>query len=151
MDRSHVQNILSKRLEDYMNEASNDLKLTDQNLHDKSLLRSSIGAKWCRYRFEQQKYIKVLNKNLEDLKEELKKKLYEKQKIAITEADANTQRMINIKAQQLIVKTVEYQTIKQKLQQQEDIIRLIEQTQHLISQFGYDIKNAIEIMKLENI
>lgn len=151
MDRSHVQNILSKRLEDYMNEASNDLKLTDQNLHDKSLLRSSIGAKWCRYRFEQQKYIKVLNKNLEDLKEELKKKLYEKQKIAITEADANTQRMINIKAQQLIVKTAEYQIIKQKLQQQEDIIRLIEQTQHLISQFGYDIKNAIEIMKLENI
>jgi hypothetical protein len=29
MDRSHVENILSKRLEDYMNEASNDLKLTD--------------------------------------------------------------------------------------------------------------------------
>lgn len=134
-----------------MNEASNDLLLTDENIHDKSLMRSALGAKWCRYRFEQQKYIKVLNKNLEDLKEQLKKKLYEKQKIAITEADANTQRMINIKAEQLIVKTVEYQTIKQKLQQQEDIIRLIEQTQHLISQFGYDIKNAIEVLKLENI
>lgn len=151
MDRSHVNNILSKRLEDYMNQASTDLKITDQNLHDKALLRSSLGAKWCRYRFEQQKYIKLLNQNIEDLKEELKKKLYEKQKIAISQADANTQRMINIKAQQLIVKTTEYKTLKQKLQLQDDIIRLIEETQHLISQFGYDIKNAIEILKLENI
>jgi hypothetical protein len=35
-----------------MNEASNDLLLTDENIHDKSLMRSALGAKWCRYRFE---------------------------------------------------------------------------------------------------
>lgn len=134
-----------------MNEAASDLKLQESNIKQKSLLRSSLGAKWCRYRFQEQKYSKLLEKNLEDLKEEIKKKLYQKQKISITQADSNTQRMINIKAQQLVIKTTEYKNIKQKLQQQEDILRLIEETQHLISQFGYDIKNAIQVLKLENI
>lgn len=151
MDRSHVENILSKRLEDYMNEASSDLRLEESNIKEKSMLRSSLGAKWCRYRYEEQKYLKLLEKNLDDLKEEVKKKLYEKQKIAVSEADANIQRMINIKAEQLVTKTLEYQNIKDKIDQQEDILRLIEETQHLISQFGYDIKNAIEVLKLENI
>ena len=151
MDRSHVENILSKRLEDYMNEASSDLHLEESNIKEKSMLRSSLGAKWCRYRYEEQKYLKLLEKNLEDLKEEVKKKLYEKQKIAMSEADANMQRMINIKAEQLVTKSIEYQNIKDKIDQQEDILRLIEETQHLISQFGYDIKNALEVLKLENI
>lgn len=151
MDRSHVENILSKRLEDYMNEASADLRLEESNIKEKAMLRSSFGAKWCRYRYEEQKYLKLLEKNLDDLKEEVKKKLYEKQKIAMSEADANMQRMINIKAEQVIVKSIEYKNIKEKIDQQEDILRLIEETQHLISQFGYDIKNALEVLKLENM
>ena len=115
MDRSHVENILSKRLEDYMNEASSDLHLEESNIKEKSMLRSSLGAKWCRYRYEEQKYLKLLEKNIEDLKEEVKKKLYEKQKIAMSEADANMQRMINIKAEQLVTKSIEYQNIKDKI------------------------------------
>ena len=55
----------------------------------------------------------------------------------MSEADANMQRMINIKAEQLVTKSIEYQNIKDKIDQQEDILRLIEETQHLISQFGY--------------
>ena len=57
MDRSHVKNILNKRLEEYMLEAEEDLKLTDANLKEKSLLRSSMAAKWLRYNYEENVYV----------------------------------------------------------------------------------------------
>ena len=151
MDRTYLQGILSKRLEDYMQEASSDLKLTEMNIKEKSLMRSSLGAKWCRYKFEEEKYIKVLKNNIETLREEIKKKLYEKQNISITSADANRQRLINMDAEKVLIKTKEYQEYKKEIDNQEDIIRLIDETQKLISQFGYDIKNALEVLKLENI
>lgn len=151
MDRTYLQGILSKRLEDYMQEASSDLKLTEMNIKEKSLMRSSLGAKWCRYKFEEEKYIKVLKNNIENLREEIKKKLYEKQNISITSADANRQRLINMDAEKVLIKTKEYQEYKKEIDNQEDIIRLIDETQKLISQFGYDIKNALEVLKLENI
>ena len=50
MDRSHVKDILPKRLNEYMLEAESDLKLTEMNIKEKCLLRSSYAAKWLRYR-----------------------------------------------------------------------------------------------------
>lgn len=151
MNREHVQNILEKRLEEYMLEASNDLTLNEKNITEKALLRSSLGAKWCRYAFEEQKYKKLLTNNIEKLKQEIKKKLYEKRNLAIENADPNVQRLINIDVEKIIVKTPEYKKYKEELENQDDILRLIEETQRLIGQFGFDIKNAIEILKLENI
>ena len=151
MDRSHVQNILSKRLEEYMLEASNDLRLDELTIKDKALSRSALGAKWCRYSFEEQKYKKLILDSFDKLKEEIKKKLYEKRNLAIENADPNVQRLINIDAEKLVVKTKEYKKYKEELDNQEDILRLIEETQRIIGQFGFDIKNAIEILKLENI
>jgi len=98
MDRSHVNGILSKRLDDYMVEASNDLSLTEMNIHEKSLLRSSYGAKWCRYSFEEEKYLKKLQSKIDELKEEVKKKLFERKKIAIENADPNAARLISVEA-----------------------------------------------------
>ena len=151
MDRTYLQGILNKRLEDYMEQAANDLKLTEMNIKEKSLLRSSLGAKWCRYKFEEQKYIKVLKNNIDTLRDEIKRKLYEKQNLSIANADANRQRLINMDAEKILIKTQEYQKYKQEIDNQEDIIRLIDETQKLIGQFGYDIKNALEVIKLENI
>ncbi len=151
MDRTHIQNILSKRLEEYMLDASNDLKLTEMNIKEKSLTRASLAAKWCRYAFEEQKYKKLILDNIEKIKNEIKKKLYEKRNIAIENAEPNVQRLINIDAEKLIVKTKEYKQYKEELDNQEDILRLIEETQKIISQFGFDIKNALEVLKLENI
>ena len=86
-----------------------------------------------------------------DTEKEIKKKLYEKQNTSITSADANRQRLINMDAEKVLTKTKEYQEYKKEIDNQEDIIRLIDETQKLISQFGYDIKNALEVLKLENI
>ena len=56
MDRTHVANILPKRLNDYMKEAEEDLKLTEMNLKEKCLLRSTYAAKWLRYGYEETAY-----------------------------------------------------------------------------------------------
>ena len=45
MDRSHVDNILPQRLNDYMKEFEDDMNLTEVNIHDKTLMRSRIGCK----------------------------------------------------------------------------------------------------------
>ena len=65
MDRSHVLNILPKRLEEYMREAEYDLKLDEMNIKEKALLRSSLGAKWCRYSFEEERYKKTLTNQID--------------------------------------------------------------------------------------
>lgn len=59
-DRSYVKGILPQRLEAYMQEAEQDLKVTEINLKDKTLSRSALGAKWCRYGFEEERYKKKL-------------------------------------------------------------------------------------------
>jgi hypothetical protein len=151
MDRSHVKDILNKRLEEYLLEAASDLKLTETNIKDKSLQRSALGAKWCRYAFEENQYNKLLKNNIEKLKEEIIKKLFEKRNLAVENADPNVKRIINIDAEKVLVKTPEYKKYKEELDIQEEILRAIEETQRLIGQFGYDIKNAIEVMKLEFI
>lgn len=134
-----------------MLEATNDLRLTEMNIKEKSLSRASLGAKWCRFSFEEQKYKKLILSNIDKLKDEIRKKLYEKRNLAIENADPNVQRLVNIDVEKLIVKTKEYKQYKEELDNQEDILRLIEETQKIISQFGFDIKNALEVLKLENI
>ena len=44
MDRSHVAGILNKHVEEYLQEAAADLRITDANIHDKTILRSAIRS-----------------------------------------------------------------------------------------------------------
>lgn len=44
MDRSHVAGILNKHVEEYLQEAASDLRITDANIHDKTILRSAIRS-----------------------------------------------------------------------------------------------------------
>ena len=52
-DRSYAKDVLPKRLDYFMNELSSDLTLNETNIHDKTLLRASLAAKWCRYEYEE--------------------------------------------------------------------------------------------------
>jgi len=151
MDRSYVNGILPKRLDEYMLEATNDLTINEQNLHDKTFLRPALGAKWLRYSLEETKYVKAIEEKIENLRLEIKKKLFEKQQMAIEDATPEASRLISVKAERLIINSSTYNELKQKLAEQNDIIRFIEETQKLISQMGFDIKNAIDILKIENI
>ena len=82
-DRSHVENILPERLEKYMREFEQDMKFDERNIHEKTLERSSIAAKWCRFSYEEEKYKKKILESVEKLKEQIAEKLYEKKKSEI--------------------------------------------------------------------
>ena len=151
MDRSHVLNILPKRLEEYMREAEYDLKLDEMNIKEKALLRSSLGAKWCRYSFEEERYKKTLINQIDILKEQIKQNLFNKQQSAITSQSAAADKLISISIEKALTTDPTYKKLKEAISVQEDIIRLINEIQKQISMFGYDLTNAREILKLEQI
>lgn len=150
MDRTHVDGILNSRLESYIKEFENDMLLNESNIHEKTLSRSGIAAKWARYSYEEERYKKQILEKIETLKEVLAAKLYEKHK-----EDIINQRMsemkIKIDVEKLLKQSSQYIKIKDELDCQDDIIRFIMEAKQIISSFGFDIKNAIEILKLENI
>ena len=148
MDRSYAKNILPGRLEAFMAQAEADLKVTEMNVKEKTLLRSSLGAKWCRYSFQEERYKKKIEEKIEDLREQVKQKLFEKKKQAIVDG-SSSDKLMDIQAEKLLITTDEYKALKAELREQEDIIRLILEIQKQISQFSYDLNNVKEIIKLE--
>lgn len=150
MDRSHVEDVLPSRLESYMKEFETDMLLNEDNLHDKTLGRSGIAAKWARYSYEEERYKQKILERIDELKELLTQKLYEKKKDDII-SQRTTEMSIKIEVEKMIKKSSHYLQIKQELDDQDDIIRFIIEAKQIISSFGFDIKNAIEVLKLENI
>lgn len=149
-DRSYVKGILPKRLQAYMQQAEADLKITEMNLKDKTLSRSSLGAKWCRYSFEEEKYKKKIEKDIDDLREQIKQKIFEQKKNAIVNSTVSD-KLMEAQAEKILITTQEYKDLKAALKEQEDIVRLIIEIQKQISMFGYDLKTAVDVIKLENI
>jgi hypothetical protein len=149
-DRSHVENILPDKLENYMKEFEEDMRLSENNIHEKSLLRSSIAAKWCRFGYEEERFKNKILESIDELRENVAKKLYEKRKIEIANQTIK-ESMIKVEVEKLIKSSTQYQKISEELKKQDEIIRFIMEAKQIISQFGFDLKNAIEILKIENM
>lgn len=149
-DRSYADGILPEKVEKYMKELEADTKISEVNIHDKTLLKPAIAAKWARFLYEEERYKKKMTDSIDDLKNQIAEKLYEKKKSAIV-SQAINEAMIKIEVEKVLKKTTQYQKIKQDLEDQEDVIRLINDARQIISQFGFDLKNSIDVLKLENI
>lgn len=150
LDRSYAKDILPERLEKFMQEFEEDMKVTEINIHDKTLLKPSIAAKWARYNYEEERYKKKMTEELDELKKKLQEMIFEKRKNSIMNQTA-TSAMLNIEVDKQLKKTTQYQEIKQKLDDQDELIRFITEARQIISQFGFDLKNSIDVLKLENI
>jgi hypothetical protein len=151
MDRSHVQGILAKRLNEYMLEAEADLKLTETNLKEKCLLRSSYAAKWLRYGYEESAYKKTLVNQIDVLKDQVKQRIYKQKQNGIVQQSAALDKLISLDVEKELINDTQYKKLKLALSIQEDIIRLITEVQHIISSFGYDISDCKGISQLEMI
>lgn len=151
MNRNHVQNILPKRLNEYMLEAEEDLKLNEQNLREKAMLRSSLAAKWLRYGYEETAFKKNIANQIEQLREALKTKIFVTKNQAITNQSAAVDKLINLDVERELQNSADYKKLKAALASQEDIIRLIMEVQKIIAQFGYDINNSKSVVQLEQI
>lgn len=151
MDRTHVKDILPNRLEQYMKQAEQDLKLTQMNIKEKALLRSSLGCKWTRYLFQQQRYKKVLLNEIDKIRDQIRLKLFQNKKQSVLTNNAAAQKLITVEIQQAVKNDKNYLKLKTAITAQQDIIRLIIQIQKQVSMLSYDISNSTNILKLQSI
>lgn len=119
----------------YSRELKDDLNLTLANLREKSLTTSSMKAKWVGYMAKEKEALQKLN----SIRSEYQKTLAAKAKGNAFDK----------------LKTVnqEDETLKKIDQTRKNIelsLEVIAQAISSLSEFGYNIKNAIEVIKLNN-
>lgn len=133
MDR---EELLSKRMHELNSMAEEDLKLEDFELREKTLAAPNIKIKWIRIQAEEQRLLKLLEERLDDYRRKL---MTEKYNISI----AQFQKEIEIDKDDGVRK------IRKAIEDQKDVVRFAEGIVRIAQGFGFDIKNAIDIIKLE--
>ena len=125
-------------LANYIKELSEDVKLTEYNLREKSLTCSSIWAKWL-------SYLHLEKENLQRISD-AKKKILAK-KMASTKT---TDSILKMKSEDKIIESDE--TMKKLAvlsKQTQDSIDYIERALGILANFGYQLRNVVEVFKLQ--
>jgi len=128
----------NKELSKYIKELNEDLELTTQNLREKSLLISTIRSKWLSYLFKEKE-------NLDRIKTT-------KTKIISAHNSSTDKTVLRLKSETMFEENDE--RIK-KLNELQKIttsnIDFIERAMNILNDFVWQIKNCIEVIKLQNI
>ena len=138
MNEKEIESTSSDRQESpaiaYSNELKEDLKLTLSNLREKSLTTSSMKAKWIGYMAKEKEALA----RLVSLRAE-----YQKGLLAKSKGSNAFDKLKNA--------NVEDETLKKIDRTRKNIelsIEVISQAISSLSEFGYNIKNAIDVIKL---
>lgn len=125
-------------LQRYIKELEDDVKLTEYNLREKSLLCSSNWAKWLSYLF-------LEKENMQRIAD-AKQKILKKKTAAVKSSDS----VLRMKSEEKISENDE--TVK-KLnllsKQTQDKIDYIERALNILQNFGYQVKNVTDVLKLQ--
>ena len=127
----------NKELTKYIAELTDDVKLDIYNLREKSLMSSSIWSKWLSYLYKEKENLS----RIQDTKQKLLKK-----KMSENKAKDN---ILRLKAEEKILESDEtMQKLNTLTKITQDNIDYIEHALTILSNFGYSIKNVVEVMKL---
>lgn len=125
-------------LANYIKELSDDVKLTEYNLREKSLTCSSIWAKWL-------SYLQLEKENLQRISDAKKKVL--SKKMSSTKA---TDSILRMKSEDKILESDDTMKKLAALSKQtQDSIDFIERALGILANFGFNIKNVTEVFKLQ--
>lgn len=128
-----TNNILTK----YIAEFNDDIKLSIDNLREKALLTSSIWAKWLAYLYVEKDN---MNRIIESKSIILKKKIGE---------NKNTDSVLRMKSENKIIENNEtIQKLNKAAKITQDNIDYIERALNILQNFGFQIKNVTEVLKL---
>lgn len=128
----------NKELAKYISELEDDVKLTVSSLREKSLTCSSIRAKWLSYYYKEKE-------NMARIKSTKAKVL--KQKMSESKCQDS---VLRLKAEESIAKDDETMKKLSKLAEvTQSNIEYIEHAMDILANFGFSIKNAVEVLKLE--
>ncbi len=126
-------------VEEYIKELEEDLKIDELNLKDYQLRLPAIKHKWAgrqvRLKLELSRYYKELAELKTKLADEIQK--------------AAPVKLNNIAINQMIEKHSLYKDKCEKIEERKIVIELLEKTEKTLNSTTFDIKNLVEIMKLE--
>lgn len=128
----------NKQLKNYISEFNSDVKITVNNIHEKSLMCSSLWAKWLQYLFHE--------------KENYDKATEIKQKLIKNKTNSKIQdSVLRLKSEEKIVENDEtFKKLNLAQKNTKDNIDFIERALEIMQNLSFQIKNTIEIMKLTN-
>ena len=131
---------LNKRILEFTEELGKDLDINEMDLGDKSLKAPGLKGKWIQIYYEELDY----KEKLEEAKEKLKEKFYKK----YGEDEDNPKFIIDRKLNE----TIEIKKLNKAIKEQEKVVRFLNDVnKNAWSGFSFDVKNAIEILKLESM
>lgn len=127
---------LPERLEKYMSEFDDDVKLNMTNVKDKSMLITSIQSKWIRYYFTE----KTLNQKLKDAKVEYSKQFGNK-------VDYKSQ-LPGMSSQKSEV-DIKLAKLNNEIRISEMCLDFMEKSMAVLDKFNFQVKNIIDLVRLE--
>jgi hypothetical protein len=126
-------------LEEYIKELEDDLKINELNLKDYQLRLPAIKHKWAGRCIRLKSFILQLKQQRDATKTDIMQEIDRTSTVKLT--------------QPVIASTAEkhsrIQEINRKIYETELLIELLEKSEKTLSSCSFDIKNLIEIMKLE--
>lgn len=127
------------RLEDYITELENDLKFDELNLKDYQQRLPGIKHKWAGRCIRHKLELITLKKNRDKLKRAIVDKINEMSPVKLTAPVA----------ERTAENSNELTEADARIKEIELVIELLEKSEKTLNSTSYDIKNLIDIMKLE--
>lgn len=137
----------SPRVKKLMEKLSKDVSFTEMDIHDKTFTKSAIAAEWLGMYYSEMNRKKKMSKAIDELKEKILQRKYETRR----NGGLLNETALKLEVERELKGSSEYQSIKDSLAEQDEVIAFITEARSVISQLGFDLKNAIEVLKLEKI
>ena len=128
-------------LDQYIDEIEKDLQINEFNLKDSSMKTPARKHYWVSKLIRHKKNLLILRKQRDIIKKEVTEKLIEESPVKITLPVA----------EKASYKHEKMKEVSEKINEEELIIEFLEKTEKTFSAVGFDIKNIIEIMKMEQL
>jgi len=128
-------------VEKYIKEIEEDLKIDEFNIKDATLRTPSRKHYWVSRLINHKRNLYKLEQELEATSKRLVTETREKSPVAIS----------SITLQNAVAESEVIKDLTQKIKEEKFVIELLEKTEKTFSSLTYDIKNIIEIIKLETL
>jgi U3 small nucleolar RNA-associated protein 14 len=127
-------------LNNYTRELNNDMKLTKMNIHEKSLMVSSLRVKWLNYYFKEKENLQRIKK----AKDKILKTKLGNGKVSTSVLKMKSEDVLSENDEQI-----------RKLNSMNDRVKtnieFLERAMNILNDFGFSVRNCIDLYKLEKM
>ncbi len=128
-------------LDQYINEIEKDLQINEFNLKDSSMKTPARKHYWVSKLIRHKKNLLKLRKERDNIKKDVVNKIIQESPVKVTVPVAEKASYRHDKMKE----------ISEKINDEELTVEFLEKTEKVFSAVGFDIKNIIDIMKMEQL